>query len=66
MTAIGVLACGNDFDQLHVARRIEEVDAAETLERSASGMASDSEVIDSPEVLEAKMAFGPTCGATFS
>ena len=33
---------------------------------SAAGIAFDNSVIDSPEVLEAKIALGPMCGATFS
>jgi len=35
-------------------------------DRTCAGIASASELIDSPEVLLAKMAFSPRCGATFS
>ena len=55
----------DDLDQVHVARRIEEVDAAET-RTHRFGQPSASELIDRPEVLEATTALTPRCGAIFA
>ena len=54
----------DQLHQVHVARRVEEMDAAKA-RLDLARQPSDSLVIDRPEVLDATMACGAMCGATF-